>query len=239
MEIEFLKLKQGERSIAKYEAKFIELARFAPDYTHSEAQKEVMVIESDQKLAAREKEDKKWKIDDVEEKQDSEGSSQKFQIKFGRNRDKGFRRQSVDREDTMRQSVKRKIQESPVIIVARFNNLINDLLLHDIYYEAEEVNLKFLPTLPDHLEQKISAIREGRDLSRITLEVLYGILKTYELEMIQRKSLRVGQEHVVDGLSALIVSENKTSNDDPRFQTLVASSSEQRNNDSRNKLKGF
>ncbi|KAL8119911.1 hypothetical protein AgCh_017145 [Apium graveolens] len=75
-------------------------------------------------------------------------------------------------------------------VFERFNKLINDLQLHDKYYEAEEMNLKFFLTLPDHLEQKISAIREGRDLSRITLEVLYGILKTYELEMIQRKSLR-------------------------------------------------
>ena len=114
----------------------------------------------------------------------------------------------------------------------RFNKLINDLQLHDKYYEAEEVNLKFLLTLPDHLERKNSAIREGRDLSRITLEVLYGILKTYELEMIQRKLLRAGQGHVVDSSSALIVNEGQTSNDEPRSQTPVASTSEQRTNDS-------
>ncbi|KAL8092201.1 hypothetical protein AgCh_034479 [Apium graveolens] len=78
----------------------------------------------------------------------------------------------------------------------RFNKLINDLQLHDKYYEAEEVNLKFLLTLPDHLEQKISAIRG----------------------------------HVVDGSSALIVNESQTSNDEPRSQTPVASTSEQRTN---------
>ncbi|KAL8147709.1 hypothetical protein AgCh_005146 [Apium graveolens] len=85
-------------------------------------------------------------------------------------------------------------------------------------------------------EKKISAIREGIDWSRITLEVLYGILKIYELEMIQRNSLRDGQGHVVDGSSALIVSENKTSNDEPRLQTPVASTSEQRNNDSKEQV---
>ena len=114
----------------------------------------------------------------------------------------------------------------------RFKKLINDLQLHDKYYEAEEVNLNFLLTLPDHLEQKISAIRERRDLSRITLEVLYGILKTYELEMIQRKSLRTGQGHVVDGSSALIVNESQISTHEPRSQIPVASTSEQRTNDS-------
>ncbi|KAL8116147.1 hypothetical protein AgCh_022592 [Apium graveolens] len=129
-----------------------------------------------------------------------------------------------------------KPKKSITEVFERFNKLINDLQLHDKYYEAEEVNLKFLLTLPDHLEQKISAIREGIDLSRITLEVLYGILKTYELEMIQRKSLRSGQGHVVDGSSALIVNESQTSNDEPRSQTPVTSTSEQRINDSQEQV---
>ncbi|KAL8132490.1 hypothetical protein AgCh_008109 [Apium graveolens] len=97
-----------------------------------------------------------------------------------------------------------KPKENLTNVFERFNKLINDLQLHDKYYETEAVNLKFLLTLPDHLEQKISSIREGRDLSRMTLEVLHGILKTYELEMIQRKSLRAGQGHIVDGSSALV-----------------------------------
>ncbi|KAL8097520.1 hypothetical protein AgCh_030590 [Apium graveolens] len=118
-----------------------------------------------------------------------------------------------------------KPKESIIDVFERFDKLINDLQLHDKYYEAEEVNLKFLLTHPDHLEQKISAIREGRDLSRITLEVLYGILKTYELEMIQRQSLRSGQGHVVDGSRALIVNEGQTSNDGPRSHIPVASTS--------------
>ncbi|KAL8104912.1 hypothetical protein AgCh_028905 [Apium graveolens] len=119
-----------------------------------------------------------------------------------------------------------KPKESITDVFERFNKMINDLQLHDKYYEAEEVNLKFLLTLPDHLE----------DLSRITLEVLYGILKTYELEMIQRKSLRIGQGHVVDGSSALIVNESHTSNDEPRSQTPVGSTSEQIINDSQEQV---
>ena len=86
------------------------------------------------------------------------------------------------------------------------------------------------------MEPKISAIKEGSDLSRITLEVLYGILKIYELEMIQRKSLRSGQWHVVDDSSALIVNESQTSNDEPRSQTPMALTSEQRINDSQEQV---
>ena len=97
-----------------------------------------------------------------------------------------------------------KPKESITDVFERFNKLINDLQLHGKYYEAHEINLKFLLTLPDHLEQKISAIREGRDLSKMTLEVLYGILKTYELEMLQRKSMKSHQGHTVDVSSALI-----------------------------------
>ncbi|KAL8121453.1 hypothetical protein AgCh_018255 [Apium graveolens] len=129
-----------------------------------------------------------------------------------------------------------KPKESIIDVFERFNKLINDLQLHEKYYEAEEVNLKFLITFPDHLEQKISAIREGKDLSRITMEVLYEILKMYELKMIQRKSLRSGQGHVVDGSSALIVNESQTSIDEPRSQTSVISPSEQRTKDSQEQV---
>ena len=37
---------------------------------------------------------------------------------------------------------------------------MNELQLHDKYYETKELNLKFLITIYDHLESKISAIRE-------------------------------------------------------------------------------
>ncbi|KAL8095602.1 hypothetical protein AgCh_036862 [Apium graveolens] len=124
-----------------------------------------------------------------------------------------------------------KPKEGITDVFERFNKLINDLQLHDKFYDVEEVNLKFLLTLPDHLEQKISAIREGRDLSRITPEVLYGVLKTYELEMIQKKSLRVGQGYVLDGSSALIVNDGQTSNDEQRSPTPAIFTSEKRIND--------
>ncbi|XP_074346476.1 uncharacterized protein LOC141685262 [Apium graveolens] len=39
MKIEFLELKQGEKRVAGCEAKFMELARFVPDYVSSEAER--------------------------------------------------------------------------------------------------------------------------------------------------------------------------------------------------------
>ncbi|KAL8092799.1 hypothetical protein AgCh_034883 [Apium graveolens] len=100
--------------------------------------------------------------------------------------------------------------------------------LHDKYYEAE-VDLKFLLALPDHLEHKISAIRERRDLSRITLKILYGILKTYELEMLQRKSIKANYGYVVDGSSALVVNDSEASEDEQDAQVPISQVVEQKN----------
>ncbi|KAL8119782.1 hypothetical protein AgCh_017046 [Apium graveolens] len=70
-------------------------------------------------------------------------------------------------------------------VFERYNALINNLNINDKYYSIREVNKKFLLTLPTHLEHRIIAIREARDLSEISLDRLYGVLKTYELEQIQ------------------------------------------------------
>ncbi|XP_074327835.1 uncharacterized protein LOC141665753 [Apium graveolens] len=122
LEVEFLELKQAEKSVSEYEAKFKELARLAPGYVRTKIQKAsrfqqglkpevhsgvvalqlktyhsvvqvALVIESDQKLAVKEKGDKKRKSESVTNKSDQEESSQKFQKRFGRNRNKRFKRQ--------------------------------------------------------------------------------------------------------------------------------------------------
>ncbi|XP_074337338.1 uncharacterized protein LOC141674531 [Apium graveolens] len=76
-EVKFLELKQGEKSVAEYEAKFTKLARLAPGY----------------KLASKERSDKKRKFDSGTDKADREESDQKFLRKFGRNRNKRSKRQ--------------------------------------------------------------------------------------------------------------------------------------------------
>ncbi|KAL8121361.1 hypothetical protein AgCh_018193 [Apium graveolens] len=49
--------------------------------------------------------------------------------------------------------------------------------------------------------ERITAIREARDLSEISLERLYGVLKTYELEQIQQKEV-YGKERMVQSSKA-------------------------------------
>ena len=68
----------------------------------------------------------------------------------------------------------------------RYNKLINDLNLHDKFYTKKEVNRKFMLNLPIHLEDKISSIREAKDMS-VILDIWK--LKTYELELKQRNKI--------------------------------------------------
>lgn len=75
-----------------------------------------------------------------------------------------------------------KSREGITEVFKRFNKLMNDLQLQLKYNKTREINLKFLLTLPDHLEQKISAIIEGSDLGKISLEVLYVVLKMLGLK---------------------------------------------------------
>ncbi|KAL8100286.1 hypothetical protein AgCh_032511 [Apium graveolens] len=88
-------------------------------------------------------------------------------------------------------------------VFERYNALINNLNINGKYYSFREVNKKFLLTLPTHLEHRITAIREARDLSEISLERLYDVLKTYELEQIQQKEV-YGKGRVVNTSTALV-----------------------------------
>ena len=72
-------------------------------------------------------------------------------------------------------------------VFERYNKLINKLNLQGKFYTQKEINIKFLLTLPTHLEHRITAIRESRDMNEVSLERLYGVLKTYKLEQISRR----------------------------------------------------
>ena len=67
-------------------------------------------------------------------------------------------------------------------VFERFNRLINDLKLHEKYYDTKELNMKFLLTLLEHLEGRISSLRE-RDMCKKRYVVLYGVFKTHELKL--------------------------------------------------------
>ncbi|KAL8115441.1 hypothetical protein AgCh_022076 [Apium graveolens] len=60
MEMEFLELKQEDRSVTEYEANFTELGRIAPEYVIVQP---ALVIKSDQRLAAKEQGEKKRKFE--------------------------------------------------------------------------------------------------------------------------------------------------------------------------------
>ena len=72
--------------------------------------------------------------------------------------------------------------ESITHVFERYNKLLNDLNLHGKVYTSREVNRKFMLTLPAHLEHKILSTRERDDINEMSIERLYGKLKTHEME---------------------------------------------------------
>ena len=71
------------------------------------------------------------------------------------------------------------------------------------FYTQKEINRKFLLTLPAYLEHRITAIIESRDMNEVSLEIIYGVLKTYEQEQIQHKEI-YGKGRVVSTSTALV-----------------------------------
>ena len=88
-------------------------------------------------------------------------------------------------------------------VFERYNKLINKVNLQGKFYTQKEINRKFLLTLPTHQEHRITAITESRDMNEVSLERLYGVLKTYELEQIQQKEIYRGGR-VVSTSTALV-----------------------------------
>ena len=84
------------------------------------------------------------------------------------------------------EAFKSLLGESITQVFERYNELLNDLNLHGKVYTSREVNRKFMLTLPSHLEQKISSIREKDYINEISIERLYGKLKTREMEQEKR-----------------------------------------------------
>ncbi|KAK1388395.1 hypothetical protein POM88_016573 [Heracleum sosnowskyi] len=76
-------------------------------------------------------------------------------------------------------------------VFERYNKLINDLNLHGKHYTIKEINKKFLLTLPSHLEHRISAIREARDLGKIvstSTALVAEVPQQLEVKVVQPSS---------------------------------------------------
>jgi len=94
-----------------------------------------------------------------------------------------------------------KPDESLTGLYDRFVKLLNDLSLVDKEYDLEDTNLKFLLALPESWDLKATTIRDNYALDETTLDEIYGMLKTHELEMDQR-SKRHGRKSRTVALKA-------------------------------------
>ncbi|KAL8133992.1 hypothetical protein AgCh_009170 [Apium graveolens] len=83
-----------------------------------------------------------------------------------------------------------KADESITDIYDRFLTLLNDLSLVGKEYDREDSNTKFLRALPKEWDTQASIIRHQYDLDLLTLDKVYGILKTHDLEIQQRKNMK-------------------------------------------------
>ena len=63
----------------------------------------------------------------------------------------------------------------------------------DKIYNLEDSNMKFPPTLPEKWDLKATTIRENYELDDMSLDKIYGMLKTHELEMEHRNKRRGGK----------------------------------------------
>ena len=84
-------------------------------------------------------------------------------------------------------------EESMTETYDRFCKLLNDLSLVNKEYGLEESNLKFLLSLPEKWDLKATTIRDNYDLADTELDEIYGLLKTYELE-IEQRNRRTGKK---------------------------------------------
>ncbi|KAK1382695.1 hypothetical protein POM88_020430 [Heracleum sosnowskyi] len=78
--------------------------------------------------------------------------------------------------------------ESLTDLYDRFLTLLNSLSLVDKEYETEDSNTKFLRALPEEWDTQTSIIRHQYDLNTVSLDEVYGMLRTHDLEVQQRKN---------------------------------------------------
>ena len=72
-------------------------------------------------------------------------------------------------------------------VFERLNKLLNEMSLHGKKFEQHEINRKFMLTLPSYLDIKAESVRERVDFPTMSLEKVYGIMKTHEMELEQKK----------------------------------------------------
>ena len=102
-------------------------------------------------------------------------------------------------------------------IYSRFQKLLNGLKLYGRVYEVKDSNLKFLRSLPKEWKPMTVSLRNSQEYKSFTLDRLYGVLKTYELEMEQDEELEKGQKK---GTSVALVASNSEMHNDRALEEL-------------------
>ena len=80
-----------------------------------------------------------------------------------------------------------KADESLTEVYDRFLSLLNELSLVGKVYDFEDSNTKFLRALTEDWDTQTSILRHQYDLNEISLDEIYGMLKTHDMELQQRK----------------------------------------------------
>jgi len=70
-----------------------------------------------------------------------------------------------------------------------FTHIVNYLISLDKQFDKEELNIKILKCLDRSWQPKVITISETRDLTTLTVVVLFGKLREHELEMIRLKEM--------------------------------------------------
>ena len=81
-----------------------------------------------------------------------------------------------------------KADESLTEVYDRFLSLLNELSLVGKVYDNEDSNTKFLRALTEDWGTQTSIIRHQYELNEISLDEIYGMLKTHDMELQQRKN---------------------------------------------------
>ena len=81
-----------------------------------------------------------------------------------------------------------KTDESLTEVYDRFLSLLNELSLVGKVYDNEDSNTKFLRALTEDWDAQTSIIRHQYELNEISLDEIYGMLKTHDMELQQRKN---------------------------------------------------
>ena len=76
---------------------------------------------------------------------------------------------------------------------SRFQNLLNGLKLYGRTYTSEDTKIKFLRSLPKEWKPMNVSLRHSHEFKDYTLERLYGVLRTYEMEIQQNEEIEKSQ----------------------------------------------